>query len=120
MFSHVVIFWTKKENPNAADEIIAGAEKYLRPIPGAIRGRVGPGGERMARPAIAAFLGLMEMDNAAAEARYEAWHASDHLPENKGILGVVYGNRWRAAREISDQVRNHDHDAQLSGGIGAA
>jgi Stress responsive A/B Barrel Domain len=34
MFSHVVIFWTKPELPSAADELIAGAEKYLRPIPG--------------------------------------------------------------------------------------
>ena len=34
MFSHVVIFWTKPENPNAAAELLAGAEKYLRPIPG--------------------------------------------------------------------------------------
>ncbi|HYR57910.1 MAG TPA: Dabb family protein [Chthoniobacteraceae bacterium] len=34
MFSHVVIFWTKPELPNAADELVAGAKKYLRPIPG--------------------------------------------------------------------------------------
>lgn len=34
MFSHVVIFWTKPDRPAAADELIAGAEKYLRPIPG--------------------------------------------------------------------------------------
>ena len=34
MFSHVVIFWTKPEKPNAAEELIAGAEKYLKPIPG--------------------------------------------------------------------------------------
>ena len=34
MFSHVVIFWTKPEKPNAAEELLAGAEKYLRPIPG--------------------------------------------------------------------------------------
>lgn len=33
MFSHVVIFWTKPELPEAADALIAGAEKYLRPIP---------------------------------------------------------------------------------------
>jgi len=33
MLSHVVIFWTKPEVANAADELIAGAEKYLRPIP---------------------------------------------------------------------------------------
>lgn len=33
MLSHVVIFWTKPEIHNAADELIAGAEKYLRSIP---------------------------------------------------------------------------------------
>lgn len=36
MFSHVVIFWTKPELPEAADELLAGMEKYLRPIPGVI------------------------------------------------------------------------------------
>lgn len=34
MFSHVVIIWTNPSNPNAAQEILAGAEKYLKPIPG--------------------------------------------------------------------------------------
>src|SRR5689334_15104331 len=32
MFSHVVVFWTKNDRPSAADELIAGAEKYLKPI----------------------------------------------------------------------------------------
>ena len=32
MFSHVVIFWTDPKNPNAADELIAGMEKYLRTL----------------------------------------------------------------------------------------
>ena len=41
MFSHVVIFWTKPENPNSAAELLAGAEKYLRPIPGVINFHVG-------------------------------------------------------------------------------
>jgi hypothetical protein len=36
MFSHVVIFWTDPANPTAADELLAGCEKYLRPIPGVI------------------------------------------------------------------------------------
>ncbi len=34
MFSHVVIFWTDPKNPTAADELIAGANQYLKPIPG--------------------------------------------------------------------------------------
>ena len=41
MFSHVVIFWTKPENPKAADELIAGANKYLQPIPGVIQFHIG-------------------------------------------------------------------------------
>jgi hypothetical protein len=41
MFSHVVIFWTKPENPRAADELIAGAEKYLKPIPGVLHFHIG-------------------------------------------------------------------------------
>ncbi len=41
MFSHVVIFWTKPELPNAADDLVAGMEKYLRPIPGVLAFQVG-------------------------------------------------------------------------------
>jgi hypothetical protein len=41
MFSHVVIFWTDPANPKAADELIAGAKKYLAPIPGIIHFHVG-------------------------------------------------------------------------------
>ncbi len=33
MFSHIVIFWTDPANASAPDELVAGAEKYLRPIP---------------------------------------------------------------------------------------
>ena len=41
MFSHVVIFWTDPSNPKAADELMAGAEKYLRPIPGSLHFHIG-------------------------------------------------------------------------------
>lgn len=41
MFSHVVIFWTDPANPGAADELIAGARKYLAPIPGIVHFHVG-------------------------------------------------------------------------------
>ena len=41
MFSHVVIFWTKPEIANATDELVAGMEKYLRPIPGVLSFHVG-------------------------------------------------------------------------------
>jgi len=34
MFSHVVIFWTNSTVPNADAELLAGIEKYLKPIPG--------------------------------------------------------------------------------------
>ncbi|MDQ6631418.1 MAG: Dabb family protein [Verrucomicrobiota bacterium] len=41
MFSHVVIFWTDSDNPNSADELLAGIEKYLRPIPGVLHFHAG-------------------------------------------------------------------------------
>ncbi|NJM56046.1 MAG: Dabb family protein [Verrucomicrobiae bacterium] len=41
MFSHVVIFWTPKDKPEAADALIAGANKYLTPIPGALSFHIG-------------------------------------------------------------------------------
>lgn len=40
-FSHVVIFWTDPAIPNATEELLAGAEKYLRPIPGVLNFHVG-------------------------------------------------------------------------------
>ncbi len=41
MFTHVVIFWINTEDPQAVDKLIAGAEKYLRPIPGIVNFQVG-------------------------------------------------------------------------------
>jgi stress responsive alpha/beta barrel protein len=41
MFSHVVIFWTDPKNPTGADELIEGANKYLKPIPGVLHYHVG-------------------------------------------------------------------------------
>jgi Stress responsive A/B Barrel Domain len=41
MFSHVVIFWTDPSRPKAADELIEGANKYLKPIPGVLHFHVG-------------------------------------------------------------------------------
>ncbi|MBM3822801.1 MAG: Dabb family protein [Verrucomicrobia bacterium] len=41
MFSHVVIFWTDPNDPQAAEALIAGAEKYLRPIPGVLQFHIG-------------------------------------------------------------------------------
>jgi len=41
MFSHVVIFWTDPAQPHAAAELVAGANKYLKNIPGVIQFHVG-------------------------------------------------------------------------------
>ena len=41
MFSHVVIFWTRSDKPSAVKELLAGAEKYLRPIPGVLSFQIG-------------------------------------------------------------------------------
>ena len=41
MFSHVVIFWIDPTISKASDELITGAEKYLKHIPGIIHFHVG-------------------------------------------------------------------------------
>ena len=41
MFSHIVIFWTNPALPDTADELVAGANKYLKNIPGIIQFHVG-------------------------------------------------------------------------------
>jgi hypothetical protein len=41
MFSHVVIFWTDPAQPEAAAELIAGANRYLKSIPGITHFHVG-------------------------------------------------------------------------------
>jgi hypothetical protein len=41
MFSHIVIFWTDPAQPDAADKLVAGANKYLKAIPGVWQFHVG-------------------------------------------------------------------------------
>ena len=41
MVSHVVIFWTRPEISDAAEQLLAGAERYLRPIEGVLSFHVG-------------------------------------------------------------------------------
>ena len=41
MFSHIVICWTDPANSTAADDLIAGAKKYLQPIPGIVHFHAG-------------------------------------------------------------------------------
>jgi hypothetical protein len=41
MFSHVVIFWTDPAQSDAADQVIAGGNKYLKNIPGLTHFHIG-------------------------------------------------------------------------------
>jgi hypothetical protein len=71
MFSHVVIFWTDPANPAATDELIAGAEKYLRPIPGVLDfhiGRMVPSHRPVVDQSYQVALNLKLTDKAAEEA----------------------------------------------------
>jgi hypothetical protein len=49
MFTHIVIFWADPAQPNATDELIKGAHKYLQDIPGLQHFHVGRmvGSERL-------------------------------------------------------------------------
>src|SRR6266446_4706368 len=74
MFSHVVIFWTKQENPKAADELVAGAEKYLRPIAGVRSfhiGRMAPSHRQVVDQSYQVALNLV-FDTKQAQDDYQA------------------------------------------------
>jgi len=73
-FSHVVIFWAKAGVPDAGEKIVAGAEKYLRPIPGVVAfhaGRPVPSPREVVQRDYAAALNLVFATKADEEA-YQA------------------------------------------------
>jgi heme-degrading monooxygenase HmoA len=51
MFSHVVIFWTDPAQPEAVEKLIAGANQYLKGLPGMLHFHVGKMA-RSARPVV--------------------------------------------------------------------
>lgn len=74
MFSHVVIFWTNPDNPTAVEDILAGAEKYLKPIPGVVffhTGRMVPSHRPVVEQSYQAALNVVFTDKAAHD-NYQA------------------------------------------------
>ena len=73
MFSHIVIFWTDPAQPDAADKLIAGANKHLRPIPGIQQyhiGRMSPGLRPIVDQSYQLALNLV-LKSKPAEAEYQ-------------------------------------------------
>ena len=71
MFSHVVVFWTDPAKADAVEELVAGAEKYLRDIPGTLMFHVGRmvGSERpVVDQSYQVALNLVFTDKAAQDA----------------------------------------------------
>lgn len=71
MFSHVVIFWTKPGIPDAADQLLAGMDQYLRPVPGALSfhtGRMVPSHRPVVDQSYQVALNLVFPDKATQDA----------------------------------------------------
>ncbi len=71
MFSHVVIFWTDPAQPDAADELLAGMNEYLRTIPGSLQfhvGRMVPSHRPVVDQTYQVALNLVFPDKAAQDA----------------------------------------------------
>jgi len=74
MLSHIVIFWTDPAQPNAAAELIAGANKYLKDIPGVLQfhvGRMSPSPRPVVDQTYQVALNLV-FPNRAVEEAYQA------------------------------------------------
>jgi hypothetical protein len=71
MFSHVVIFWVKPEEPQATEKLMAGMHQYLKPIPGIIQfhaGRMVPSHRPVVEQSYQAALNVVFADKAAQDA----------------------------------------------------
>jgi hypothetical protein len=71
MFSHIVIFWTDPARPGAADELLAGANHYLKNIPGVVHfhaGRMSPSPRPVVDQSYQVALNLLFPDKAAEQA----------------------------------------------------
>ena len=74
MFSHVVIFWTKEGVENATEDLIAGMEQYLKPIPGVLHyhvGRMAPSHRDVVDQSYQVGLNLVFADKATQDAYQE-------------------------------------------------
>jgi hypothetical protein len=74
MFSHVVIFWTRPEDPKAIEKLIAGMDQYLKAIPGIVKfhaGRMVPSHRPVVDQSYQAALNVIFADKAAQDA-YQA------------------------------------------------
>jgi hypothetical protein len=71
MFSHVVIFWTDPARPEAVGELLAGANHYLKNIPGVVHfhvGRMSPSPRPVVDQSYHVALNLLFPDKAAEQA----------------------------------------------------
>ncbi len=101
MFSHVVIFWTRPGMPSAAEELVEGARKYLRPIPGALHfhvGRMAPSHRDVVDQSYQVGLNIVFADREAQD-RYQ-----EH-PLHLEFVEKVF-------RRVCDRVKVYDFDGQ--------
>ena len=74
MFSHVVIFWTKPDIPEATEKLLAGADKYLKPCPGVVHyhcGKMAESHRDVVDQSYQVALNLVFEDRAAQDAYQE-------------------------------------------------
>jgi hypothetical protein len=74
MFSHIVVFWTDPDNPAAPEELIAGANRYLKTIPGVLHfhaGKMTPSHRSVVEQSYQAALNLVFRDKQAQD-EYQA------------------------------------------------
>ena len=75
MFSHIVVFWTDPVNPNAADELLAGANKLLKNIPGVLQfhaGKMMPSQRPVVEQSYQVALNLIFANKKAEQDDYQA------------------------------------------------
>jgi len=71
MFSHIVVFWTNPAYLGAVDELLAGANQFLKDIPGVLHfhaGKMAPSPRPVVEQSYQVALNLIFRDKAAMDA----------------------------------------------------
>lgn len=45
------------------------------------------------------FMSFVRLEDPSVKKEYNAWHQLDHLPENRALPGVIWGDRWSLTAE---------------------
>lgn len=61
------------------------------------------------------FFSFIKLEDPSVRREYNMWHQLDHLPENRALPGVIWGDRWALTEEYKAAARGKYRDIDFVG-----